>query len=93
MSDANKDSKVTIDMTPYAWSRLLDILYDELRVCNRHHGVTIELYEIISTQLNDGHPIKIIHRDHPDPKYRPNVEHTVGSTTPSKKLPWWKRIF
>jgi len=84
--------KVSVQMTPYEWNRLLDVLCDGLAICNRDQRTAITLYEEIATQLNSGTPVKIIHRQNPDPAYRPQAEvkpePKADKEKPSKRTGW-----
>lgn len=84
--------KVSVQMTPYEWNRLLDVLCDGLSICNRNQRTAITLYEEIATQLNSGKPVKVIHRQNPDPAYRPQAEAKPEPKTdkekPSKRTGW-----
>lgn len=91
--------QVSVVMTSYEWSSLLHEIYNNLNVWNRDHTQKVRLYEIIATQLNDGHPVKLIHRDNPDPKYRPEEKVEAPKTQEVKTIPlskwrgWWNKHF
>ena len=94
MSD---DKQITITMTGYAWARLLSQLEDDMQVCNRNQAVTISLWENISTQLNGGNAVHMIHEDNCDPKYRPKPVKVdapaVQDALAEPKKSWWRKLF
>lgn len=82
---------VSIKLTPYAWGRLLSALEDQMQICNRNQSNTIELWEMIASQLN-GRDMHVLHSQNPDPKYRPLKEPAKEAPveqTPEKKKKWF----
>ncbi len=70
----NGNMNIAITMSAYEWTKLLDQLWNNLRVCNQDNTYNVFFYEKIATILNNGNEIHILHRDNPDPKYRPAEE-------------------
>jgi len=86
-------ANISISMSPYQWGRLLKDFDDHLRICNRDGSATVEFYEIIATAINGGKPVRVIHPDNPDPKYRPAPPVPPKASTDSiapKKGFWYK---
>ena len=52
-------SIISVELSSYAWHKLLNELTESMRVINRDRSTAIELYEMLSEQLNDGHKIEV----------------------------------
>ncbi len=95
-NEKKNDKRVAVKLTPYEWSVLLDNLKDDLRVVNKDQTWNIILLEELTEQLH-GERIYYIHRDNPNPKYRPapppeeKKQEANGQMEPKKS--WFKRLF
>jgi hypothetical protein len=65
-------NEVSVKMSIFYWHLLLKEFDSALAIANRDHSKLVGLYETIATQLNH-QPVKVVHRDNPDPEFRPKV--------------------
>lgn len=100
-SDTKSPPEIRITIGAYDAARLMTILEIRvLAVANRDNSEAVRLYEVLATALNDGHTVKLVHRDNPDPKYRPQEKDTQSQSssvakpqTPPPRPSFWRRFW
>ncbi len=91
--NTKSSAEVAVKMTTYEWTVLLSVLDRGLSIVNRDNSNMVILFEKIASILA-GHPVHMVHRDNPDPEYRPEepvCEPTVSPTAPKKS--WFRNLF
>lgn len=73
-SGPNPPPNISVSLPAYRWHALLDVLQSQcFPIVNRNQAEAIEIYQDIATQLNGGLPVRVIHRDNPEPAYRQDL--------------------